>query len=158
MNTDVDVDRIQSELDDLHKSKNDIERLIQRKKRLILKTLPSVHGFTDMDALISALAEFASGSFREHIGRALDSVHRGGRGKRYNAELRIAVRKALEAGDSQSEVARAQGISLATIARWKRTWEMPSAKRTRPRRSRVFATEHSESASKDKSADTMPSL
>jgi DNA invertase Pin-like site-specific DNA recombinase len=135
MDKDVNIARLRSELDELHKSRHDIERLIERKKLLMLKALPSVHDFDSMDALICTLAQFASTELRERIGATqAGASHRGGKGIRYPAELRVAVRKGLEAGESASSLARAKGISLATIIRWRKLWGLES-KRGRPSRS-----------------------
>jgi transposase-like protein len=133
MDRDVNVERLRSELDELQKSRNDIDRLIERKKLLILKALPGVHGFDSMDALIAALAQFASSGLRERIGGAQPASARRGKPRSHPAELRVAVRQALEAGESASKIAGAKGISLATISKWKKLWGLGS-KRGRLRR------------------------
>jgi len=138
MKTDGNVERLRSELDVLHKSRNNIDRCIERKKLLILKALPGSHGFESMDAFIRTLAQFASQEMRDRIGAATEVLRGGGRGRRYPAELRVAVRNALEAGDSASEIARANGMSLATIIRWNKVWGVKSRRggglrRARPR-------------------------
>ena len=126
MTTEVNLERLQSELDELGKSKRDLERLIERKKLLMLKALPGVHGFESMDALIGTLAQFASGDLRERIRAAQPASPRRGKPRSYPAELRTAVRKALEAGESASQIARAKSISLATVMKWKKLWALES--------------------------------
>lgn len=129
MSKDVNVDELRSELDELHKSRRDIERLIERKKLLMLRALPGVHGFESMDSFIRALSEFASQPLRELIVSADNVASSHGRGVRYTAEQRVAVRKELEAGQSPSAIARTTGMSLATIARWKQLWGLaPNAR------------------------------
>ena len=137
MDRDVNVERLRSEVDELQKSRNDIDRLIERKNLLILKAIPGVYGFESMDALIGTLAQFASNDLRERIGASPPSLRRGGgKGRRYPAELRVTVRKALEAGESASQIARAQGVSLGTLIRWKKLWGVGS-RRGEPRTTRV---------------------
>jgi DNA invertase Pin-like site-specific DNA recombinase len=134
VDTEVNLERLRSELDELHDRRNQLNQLIERKKVLMLKALPSVHGFESMDALIGTLAQFASKDLRDRIGSIQQSPHRNsGKGRRYTAELRVAVRSALEAGESLSKIARAKGISAATIIRWKKLWGIDS-KRGRVRK------------------------
>ena len=126
MNRDVNVGRLRSELDELHDRRNGLDRLIERKRLLMLKALPGVHGFESMDALIGTLAQFASGDLRERIRAAQPASPRRGKPRSYPAELRTAVRKALEAGESASQIARAKSISLATVIKWKKLWALES--------------------------------
>jgi len=141
MDTEVSLERLQSEIDELGKSKRDIERLIQRKKLLMLKALPGIHGFDSMDALILALAQFASGDLRQRIGDVQPASPRSGKRRSYPAELRVAVRKALEAGESASQIARMKGISLATIMKWKKPWGLDSQRGGRRRTGARLAVE-----------------
>lgn len=126
MHRDVNIDAVRAELDDLHRSQREIERLIERKKILMLKALPGVHGFESMDAFIGTLAQFASNDLRERIGAAQPASSRRGKPRSYPAELRVAARKSLEAGESAASVARARGVSLATIGKWKKLWGFDS--------------------------------
>ena len=145
MPADIDVDSIREDVERLCKSQRDIQRQIQRKKLLLLKALPRSYGFADMDTLIHALARFASSPLRQRIGAATDSRHPH-RARRYGAEVRVAVRKALEAGESASDISRMYGASAATIAIWKKTWGLTSKRR------RNYAR-HEPSASGGASAD-----
>ena len=153
MSKDVNVDQLRSELDELDKSKRDIERLIERKRLLMLKALPSVHGFDNMDAFIRTLAHFASKELRERIDAAQPASPRRGKPRSYPAELRVAVRKALEAGESASQIARAQGVSLGTLIRWKKLWGVGS-RRGEPRTTRVRRS--AEGAGADAAVATVP--
>ena len=141
MNTDVNLERLRSELDELHKSRNDIDRLIERKKLLMLKALPSSHGFGTMDAFISTLAQFASQELRGRLSAVTQSSRGSGKGRRYPAELRVAVRNALEAGETASEIARAKGISLATVIRWNKVWGVGARRTGGLRKSRATPAE-----------------
>jgi DNA invertase Pin-like site-specific DNA recombinase len=128
----MDVDRIRSEVEQLQRTRRDIERLIQSKEQLILKVLPARHGFPDMDTFICMLARFASESLRSRIGDPVQKMaRRSGKGKRYSAVVRVAVRKALEAHESVAEVAQAQGLSVGTVSRWKQKWGLSSPRRKR---------------------------
>jgi transposase-like protein len=141
MDTEVNVERLRSELDELNERRNGIDRLIERKKLLMLKALPGVHGFESMDAFIGTLAQFSSKELRDRIGHAPQSPHReSGKGRRYAAELSVTVRKALEGGESAAEIARAKGISPATIIRWNKLWGVDS-KRGRSRKAVAAPTE-----------------
>lgn len=127
MNTDVNLERLRFELDELHDTRNSIDRLIERKKLLMLKALSRVHGFENTDALIGALAQFASKELRERIDAVAQASRlESGRGRRYSGELRVAVREALEAGESAAEIVRATVMSVATVIRWKRLWHLGS--------------------------------
>lgn len=136
MDTEVNLERLRSELDELHARRNGIDRLIERKRLLLLKALPGVHGFESMDAFIRTLAQFASNELRDRIGATQPASPRRGKPRSHPVELRIAVRQALEAGESASKIARAKGISLATICQWKKLWGL-GAKRGRLRRNGV---------------------
>lgn len=122
MDTEVNLERLRSELDELQDRRNGIDRLIERKKLLMLKALPRVHGFESMDALIRALAQFASSNLRDRIGATQPTSPRRGKPRSYPAELRVAVRQALEAGESAVSVASAKGVSPATVGKWKKVW------------------------------------
>jgi len=153
MDTDVNLERLRSELDELQDRRNGLDRLIERKKLLMLKALPSVHGFESMDAFIGTIAQFASSDLRQRIDAAQPASPRRGKPRSYPAELRVAVRKALEAGESASQIARAQGVSLGTLIRWKKLWGVGS-RRGEPRTTRVSPS--AEGAGADAAGATVP--
>jgi hypothetical protein len=119
----VNVDSVRANLDRLHKSRRDIDRLIENQRLLILKSLPQLYGFSSMDELIAALGPFASRGLRSRIDGSAPVKKRARkkatRGMRYTPEVRIAVRKELEAGGRPCDIRRRYGMSLATIAKWK---------------------------------------
>jgi len=128
MNTDVDVMR--SEVEQLRRSQGDIERLIQRKQVLILKALPATHGYPSMDAFIHALARFATPSLRNRVGVPPRETSPRKKGRRYDANVRASVRQALEAHEPAASIAKVLGVSLGTIAKWKREWGIGRQRRS----------------------------
>ena len=129
MKTDRDIEAVRDEVGRLLKTRRDIDRRIERNRQLLLRTLPRHHGFADMDALIRALVPFASETLRRHFEPSQPGTsERRGKGTRYGAEVRVAVRNALEAGESQalpvahgnagSEAGRGSPFALRPTGAW----------------------------------------
>jgi hypothetical protein len=119
MARDANVNEIRSELDQLHRTRRDIERAIARKNAEVLKVLPAEYGFADMDSLIRALAEHASQALRDRLGPPAKALLGQGKGRRFSPDERIYARKEMEAGASNAAVARRLGASTATVAKWR---------------------------------------
>lgn len=108
MKTEVDVVRLRSELDALHDTRSSINRLIEHKELLMLKTLANVHGFETIDAVIGALAQFASKDLRGRIGPVGRSPLR---------ESECAGGLAHASGRSLTTTTRRKGLSKLDVRR-----------------------------------------
>jgi hypothetical protein len=144
-----------NDLDRLNKTLRDVQKRIGHTREFILRAQSAENGFANMDEYILCLAQYASPTLRARSGVTTLDQKGGARtadkGMRYGADVRVAVRERLEAGESVGSISRALGPSVATIAKWAEKFEMrpkrARGKRAGARRQSTLANGHDAQAS-----------
>jgi hypothetical protein len=131
---------LQAELDKLERRRQILERRIKERASRQFAALPARVGLKSIDELILKLLPYGSSGLRARLGVAaldgrLDGAPRTqgpvrSRGTRYGADVKAAVKRAVEAGGKTVEqISREYGPSVFSIKAWKKKWGLTRARR-----------------------------
>lgn len=135
----MNLQSLHAELERIERRRSALEKRIGTRKLKQYSALPASVGLKSIDELVLALVPYGSQSIRSRIGAAIGTARRRGRpgnplGIRYSAEIKAAVRKALEEGEkTHSEISREFGPTVFSIKDWKKRWGLVKTRGKRKR-------------------------
>jgi hypothetical protein len=121
----------------LERRRQTLEKRIKARASKQYAALPARVGLKSIDELILQLLPYGSNSLRSklnagHVGNGASAPAPGkrrgrpplrSRGTRYNADVKAAVKKAVEeGGKTVAEISREYGPSVFSIKDWKKKW------------------------------------
>lgn len=129
----MNLQTLQAQLNQLERKRQQLEKRIKERAARQYAALPKKVGLKNIDDLIIQLLPYGSSSLRSRLGRSgtLDGAAgkrrgrppRKSRGTRYSAEVKAAVKRAVEAGGKTvAEISREFGPSVFSIKDWKKQW------------------------------------
>jgi hypothetical protein len=132
----MNLQSLQAELSRLERRRQTLEKRIKARASKQYAALPARVGLKSIDELILQLLPFGSNSLRSKLnaghagnGAAAAAGKRRGRpasrsrGTRYGADVKAAVKKAVEeGGKTVAEISREYGPSVFSIKDWKKKW------------------------------------
>jgi hypothetical protein len=132
----MNLQSLQAELSRLERRRLTLEKRIKARASKQFAALPARVGLKSIDELILQLLPFGSNSLRSKLnaghtgnGAVAPAGKRRGRpplrsrGTRYNADVKAAVKKAVEeGGKTVAEISREYGPSVFSIKDWKKKW------------------------------------
>jgi hypothetical protein len=132
----MNLQSLQAELNRLERRRETLEKRIKDRAHKQYAALPARVGLKSIDELILQLLPFGSTSLRSKLnsghagnGAAAPTGKRRGRspsrsrGTRYGADVKAAVKKAVEeGGKTVAQISREYGPSVFSIKDWKKKW------------------------------------
>jgi hypothetical protein len=134
----MNLQTLQAELNRLERRRQTLEKRIKARASKQFAALPARVGLKSIDELILQLLPFGSTSLRSklnsgHAGNGAAAPTATGkrrgrpplrsRGTRYGADVKAAVKKAVEeGGKTVAEISREYGPSVFSIKDWKKKW------------------------------------
>src|SRR5262245_12991530 len=146
----MNLQTLQAELSKLERKRVALEKRIKARASKQYAALPARVGLKSIDELILQLLPYGSNGLRNRLGSASSGngsaapaaaattgtgKRRGrpparSRGTRYGADVKAAVKKALEeGGKTVAEVSREFGPTVFSIKDWKKKWGMVKARK-----------------------------
>lgn len=130
-----------SQLNQLERKRQQLEKRIKERASRQYAALPKKVGLKSIDDLIIHLLPYGSSGLRSRLGQN-GGVSTGGTGKRrgrpprksrgtrYSADVKAAVKRAVEAGGKTvAEISRESGPSVFSIKDWKKQWGLTRARK-----------------------------
>ena len=135
----MNLQTLQAELNRLERRRQTLEKRIKARSSKQFSALPAKVGLKSIDELIIQLLPFGSTGLRSKLGTTSSAngaaaaasptgKRRGrpplrSRGTRYGADVKAAVKRAVEAGGKTvSQISREYGPSVFSIKDWKKKW------------------------------------
>jgi hypothetical protein len=133
----MNLQTLQAELNRLERRRETLEKRIKARSSRQFAALPARVGLKSIDELILKLLPFGSNGLRSKLTVAAQSGNgvtapagkrRGrpplrSRGTRYGADVKAAVKKAVEeGGKTVAQISREYGPSVFSIKDWKKKW------------------------------------
>jgi hypothetical protein len=130
----MNLQTLQAELERLERRRQTLEKRIKARASKQFAALPARVGLKTIDELILRLLPYGSNGLRSKLhsaqaeNGAATSPRRGrpalrSRGTRYGAEVKAAVKRAVEeGGKTVAEISREYGPSVFSIKDWKKKW------------------------------------
>jgi hypothetical protein len=132
----MNLQTLQAELNRLERRRETLEKRIKARSSKQFAALPARVGLKSIDELILKLLPFGSDGLRAKLngahsgnGAAAPAATRRGRppsrsrGTRYGADVKTAVKKAVEeGGKTVAQISREYGPSVFSIKDWKKKW------------------------------------
>src|SRR5262245_44601761 len=135
----MNLQTLQAELSRLERRRQTLEKRIKARASKQYAALPARVGLKSIDELILQLLPYGSNSLRSklgsgHAGNGASAPTTGtgkrrgrpplrSRGTRYGADVKAAVKKAVEeGGKTVAEISREYGPSVFSIKDWKKKW------------------------------------
>jgi hypothetical protein len=135
----MNLQTLQAQLNQLERKRQQLEKRIKERASRQYAALPAKLGLKNIDDLIIQLLPYGSSSLRSRLnqdgGAAAGAKRRGrpsrkSRGTRYTADVKAAVKRAVEAGDKTvAEIAREYGPSVFSIKDWKKQWGLTRSRK-----------------------------
>ena len=131
----MNLQTLQAELNKLERRRQTLEKRIKSRASKQYAALPARVGLKNIDELILQLLPYGSSGLRSklgsresengatHTGKRRGRPPRRSRGTRYTADIKAAVKRAVEAGGKTvAEISREYGPSVFSIKDWKKQW------------------------------------
>jgi hypothetical protein len=131
----MNLQTLQAELNRLERRRQTLEKRIKARSSKQFAALPARVGLKSIDELILQLLPYGSTGLRSKLGTTQASngaapagKRRGrpplrSRGTRYGADVKTAVKRAVEEGDKTvAQISREYGPSVFSIKDWKKKW------------------------------------
>ena len=130
----MNLQTLQAQLNKLERKRQLLEKRIQTRASQQFAALPARVGLKSIDALIVQLLPFGSKGLRARLGagsvagttatgKRRGRPPRRSRGTRYTADVKAAVKAAVEAGGKTvAQISRELGPSVFSIKDWKKQW------------------------------------
>ena len=135
----MNLQTLQAQLNQLERKRQQLEKRIKERASRQYAALPAKLGLKSIDDLIIHLLPYGSSSLRSRLnqngaltegGKRRGRPPRKSRGTRYTADVKAAVKRAVEAGGKTvAQISREYGPSVFSIKDWKKQWGL-----TRPRK------------------------
>jgi hypothetical protein len=131
----MNLQTLQAQLNQLERKRQQLEKRIKDRASRQYAALPAKVGLKNIDDLIIQLLPYGSTSLRTRLnqngavatttgtGKRRGRPPRKSRGTRYTADVKAAVKRAVEAGGKTvAEISREFGPSVFSIKDWKKQW------------------------------------
>jgi hypothetical protein len=132
----MNLQTLQAQLNQLERKRQQLEKRIKERASRQYAALPAKLGLKNIDDLIIQLLPYGSSSLRSRLNGAATEGKRKGRpsrksrGTRYTAEVKAAVKRAVEAGGKTvADISREYGPSVFSIKDWKKQWGLTRSRK-----------------------------
>lgn len=136
----MNLQTLQAELNKLERKRVALEKRIKTRASRQFAALPARVGLKSIDDLIVQLLPYGSKGLRARLGGGASGTTATGkrrgrppsrsRGTRYTADVKAAVKAAVEAGGrTVAEISREYGPSVFSIKDWKKKWGLTRKRR-----------------------------
>jgi hypothetical protein len=141
----MNLQTLQTQLNQLERKRQQLEKRIKERASKQYAALPKKVGLKNIDDLIIHLLPYGSTGLRSRLnqngaahGKAANGEApkrrgrppRKSRGTRYTADVKAAVKRAVEAGGKTvAEISRELGPSVFSIKDWKKQWGLTRARK-----------------------------
>jgi hypothetical protein len=139
----MNLQNLQAQLNQLERKRQQLEKRIKSRASRQYASLPAKVGLKNIDALILELLPYGSSNLRARLnhngaepsaavpaGKRRGRPPRKSRGTRYTADVKAAVKRAVEAGGrTVAEISREFGPSVFSIKDWKKQWGLTRARK-----------------------------
>ncbi|HEY1283178.1 MAG TPA: hypothetical protein VGE96_01740 [Steroidobacteraceae bacterium] len=136
----MNLQSLQAELSKLERKRVALEKRIKARASQQYAALPARVGLKSIDDLIVQLLPYGSKGLRARLGAGPAGTSVGGkrrgrppsrsRGTRYTADVKAAVKAAVEAGGKTvAQISREYGPSVFSIKDWKKKWGLTRKRR-----------------------------
>ena len=137
----MNLQSLQAQLNQLERKRQALEKRIKSRASRQFAALPARVGLKSIDDLIVQLLPYGSSGLRSRLGQAstgngtATGKRRGrpprkSRGTRYTADVKAAVKRAVEAGGKTvAQISREFGPSTFSIKDWKKQWGLTRARK-----------------------------
>ena len=133
----MNLQTLQAQLNQLERKRQQLEKRIKERASRQYAALPAKVGLKSIDDLILQLLPYGSSGLRSRLNHnGADTAKRRGRpagksrGTRYTADVKAAVKRAVEAGGKTvAEISREFGPSVFSIKDWKKQWGLTRARK-----------------------------
>jgi hypothetical protein len=121
---------LETKLKKIERERDRLSRQLQTSRAKHFGAIPAKYGYRSVDALISALAPYASPAVRSRLGNSTTSAAakakksaKSARPTRYSDQQRAAVRALLEkGGKTVPEISNETRVAITSIIDWKKKW------------------------------------
>jgi hypothetical protein len=137
----MNLQNLQAQLNQLERKRQLLEKRIKDRASKQYAALPRKVGLKSIDDLIIQLLPYGSSGLRSRLGQNGTSTGettgkrrgrppRKSRGTRYTADVKAAVKRAVEAGGKTvAEISREFGPSVFSIKDWKKQWGLTRSRK-----------------------------
>ena len=137
----MNLQNLQAQLNQLERKRQQLEKRIKDRASKQYAALPKKVGLKNIDDLMSQLLPSGSSGLRarlgqngtlagEGTGKRRGRPPRKSRGTRYTADVKAAVKRAVEAGGKTvAEISREFGPSVFSIKDWKKQWGLTRSRK-----------------------------
>ena len=133
----MNLQTLQAQLNQLERKRQQLEKRIKERASRQYSALPKKVGLKSIDDLIIQLLPYGSSGLRSRLNQngGVTGKRRGrppgkSRGTRYTADVKAAVKRAVEAGDKTvAQISRELGPSVFSIKDWKKQWGLTRARK-----------------------------
>jgi hypothetical protein len=138
----MNLQTLQAQLNQLERKRQQLEKRIKQRASRQYASLPAKLGLKNIDDLIMELLPYGSTHLRSRLNQngaapaaATNGKRRGrppkkSRGTRYTADVKAAVKRAVEAGGKTvAQISREFGPSVFSIKDWKKQWGLTRARK-----------------------------
>ncbi|MEP7242501.1 MAG: hypothetical protein ABI885_02335 [Gammaproteobacteria bacterium] len=141
----MNLQALQAQLNQLERKRQQLEKRIQERAARQIAALPAKVGLKSIDDLILKLLPYGSSKLRSRLRVGYLGAHAGAgvsgagkrrgpqqrsRGTRYTADVKAAVKSAVEAGGrTVAQISREFGPSIFSIKDWKKQWGLTRARK-----------------------------
>ena len=137
----MNLQNLQAQLNQLERKRQQLEKRIKERASKQYAALPKKVGLKNIDDLIIQLLPYGSSSLRSRLnqngalaggepGKRRGRPPRKSRGTRYTADVKAAVKRAVEAGGKTvAEISREFGPSVFSIKDWKKQWGLTRSRK-----------------------------
>lgn len=135
----MNLQTLQAQLNQLERKRQQLEKRIKDRASKQYAALPKKVGLKNIDDLIINLLPYGSSGLRSRLnqqgavpgtGKRRGRPPRKSRGTRYTADVKAAVKQAVEAGGKTvAEISREFGPSVFSIKDWKKQWGLTRARK-----------------------------
>jgi hypothetical protein len=139
----MNLQTLQAQLNQLERKRQQLEKRIKDRASRQYAALPAKVGLKSIDDLILQLLPYGSNGLRSRLnqngagtgmngsgGKRRGRPPRKSRGTRYTADVKAAVKRAVETGGKTvAEISREFGPSVFSIKDWKKQWGLTRARK-----------------------------
>ena len=137
----MNLQTLQAQLSQLERKRQQLEKRIKDRASKQYAALPKKVGLKNIDDLILNLLPYGSSGLRSRLnqnggtlpggsGKRRGRPPRKSRGTRYTADVKAAVKRAVEAGGKTvAEISREFGPSVFSIKDWKKQWGLTRSRK-----------------------------
>jgi len=137
----MNLQTLQAQLSQLERKRQQLEKRIKDRASKQYAALPKKVGLKNIDDLIINLLPYGSSGLRSRLnqngassdgttGKRRGRPPRKSRGTRYTADVKAAVKRAVEAGGKTvAEISREFGPSVFSIKDWKKQWGLTRSRK-----------------------------